>query len=74
LLISDESTAMLDPEGRAVVLDLLAALRTEGMTVVHVTHEPDEAERADVVVVLDAGRVVATGPPSEVLARRGGAT
>jgi energy-coupling factor transport system permease/ATP-binding protein len=72
LLISDESTAMLDPDGRALVLDLLVALRDTAMTVVHVTHEPDEAERADTVVVLDAGRVRAVGPPSEVLARRGG--
>jgi energy-coupling factor transport system ATP-binding protein len=68
LFVSDESTAMLDPEGRATVLDVLARLRAAGTTVVHVTHEPDEAARADLVVVLDNGRVRAVGPPDDVLA------
>jgi energy-coupling factor transport system permease/ATP-binding protein len=68
LLVSDESTAMLDPEGRATVLDVLARSRAAGTTVVHVTHEPDEAARADLVVVLDNGRVRAAGPPDDVLA------
>jgi energy-coupling factor transport system ATP-binding protein len=71
LLISDESTAMLDPEGRTLVVDLLVALRDDGTSVVHVTHEPDEAERADVVVLLDGGRVRMIGRPAEVLAARG---
>jgi energy-coupling factor transport system ATP-binding protein len=72
LLISDESTAMLDPEGRALVVDLLVALRDQGTTVVHVTHEPHEAERADLVVVLDHGRVRVVGRPADVLAARDG--
>jgi energy-coupling factor transporter ATP-binding protein EcfA2 len=71
LLISDESTAMLDPDGREVVIDVLVALRDAGTTVVHVTHEPEEAARADVVVVLAAGRVREVGPPAEVFASRG---
>ncbi|MDQ1520763.1 MAG: energy-coupling factor transport system permease/ATP-binding protein, partial [Actinomycetota bacterium] len=70
LLISDESTAMLDPDGRALVVDVLAALRDQGTTVVHVTHEPDEAERADMVVLLDRGRVRVVGRPADVLAAR----
>jgi energy-coupling factor transport system ATP-binding protein len=72
LLVSDESTAMLDPEGRALVLAVLLGLPAQGITVVHVTHEPDEAARAETVVVLDAGRVRAVGPPAEVLATRSG--
>jgi energy-coupling factor transport system ATP-binding protein len=72
LLISDESTAMLDPDGRALVLDLLVALRDDGITVVHVTHEPDEAARGDVVVALADGHVAAIGPPDDVLTTRGG--
>jgi energy-coupling factor transport system ATP-binding protein len=68
LLVSDESTAMLDPEGRATVLDVLARLRAAGTTVVHITHEPDEAARADLVIVVDSGRVRAVGPPDDVLA------
>ena len=68
LLVSDESTAMLDPEGRATVLDVLARVRAAGTTVVHITHEPDEAARADLVIVVDSGRVRAVGPPDDVLA------
>jgi energy-coupling factor transport system ATP-binding protein len=71
LLISDESTAMLDPDGRDLVLDVLVSLRDAGTTVVHVTHEPEEAARADLVVVLADGRVREAGPPSEVFTTRG---
>jgi energy-coupling factor transport system permease/ATP-binding protein len=54
LLLSDESTAMLDPEGRARVLALLRRLADEGVTVVHATHLPEELAVADRVVdVLD---------------------
>jgi energy-coupling factor transport system ATP-binding protein len=59
LLISDESTSMLDAAGRAEVLDLLASLpAVAGTAVVHVTHDPAEAARADRVVGLADGRVV----------------
>ena len=59
LLISDESTAMLDAAGRAEVLSLLAALPARaGTAVVHVTHDPAEAARADRVIGLAGGRTV----------------
>jgi energy-coupling factor transporter ATP-binding protein EcfA2 len=59
LLISDESTSMLDAAGRAEVLDLLAALPARtGTAVVHVTHDPAEAARADRVIGLADGRIV----------------
>jgi energy-coupling factor transport system ATP-binding protein len=65
LLISDESTAMVDAEGRAQLLALLRSLVTdEHITVVHVTHHRSESAVADRVVALDAGRVVdAPAPP-----------
>jgi energy-coupling factor transport system ATP-binding protein len=57
LLISDESTSMLDAAGRVAVLDLLASLPARmGTSVVHVTHDPAEAARADRVVRLAHGR------------------
>ena len=57
LLISDESTSMLDSVGRAEILDLLAFLPAQaGTAVVHVTHDPAEAARADRVVGLADGR------------------
>jgi len=59
LLISDESTSMLDAAGRAEILDLLAFLPAQlGTAVVHVTHDPAEAARADRVVGLADGRIV----------------
>jgi energy-coupling factor transport system ATP-binding protein len=59
LLISDESTSMLDAAGRAGILDLLAFLPAQaGTAVVHVTHDPAEAARADRVIGLADGRIV----------------
>ena len=58
LLISDESTAMIDRDGRADMLDLLASLPDTGIAVVHITHDPAEAARADRVITVDEGRVL----------------
>ena len=58
LLISDESTAMIDRAGRAEMLDLLASLPARGIAVVHITHDPAESARADRVVTIDGGRIV----------------
>ena len=78
LLISDESTAMIDRDGRADMLDLLASLPDSGIAVVHITHDPAEAARADRVITVRDGRIlsdtraaspdprnVATAPPGE---------
>jgi energy-coupling factor transport system ATP-binding protein len=67
LLISDECTTMLDPEGRRLVMDVLRSLPERGTAVMHVTHRLREAARADVVIVLDRGRVIDEGRPEEVL-------
>ena len=57
LLISDESTAMIDRAGRAEMLDLLASLPARGIAVVHITHDPTESARADRVVTIRSGRI-----------------
>jgi energy-coupling factor transporter ATP-binding protein EcfA2 len=58
LLLSDESTAMVDPAGRAEMVALLASLpRRTGTTVVHVSHRPADAVAADRVVAVRDGRV-----------------
>jgi len=63
LLISDESTAMVDAIGRAQLLELLRSLVTDDhMSVVHVTHHRSESAVADRVVSLDGGRVVDAPP------------
>jgi energy-coupling factor transport system ATP-binding protein len=63
LLISDESTAMVDEEGRRILVELLGRIRTtRGVGVVHVTHRREETEGADRHIRLAAGRIVADGP------------
>jgi energy-coupling factor transport system ATP-binding protein len=58
LLISDESTAMVDAEGRRVLADLFARLAADdGLSVVHVTHRAEEAARADRAFFLEGGRL-----------------
>ncbi len=67
VLFLDEPTAGVDPEGRIVVRDLIAAQRDKGLCVLLTTHELGEAERlADRVVIVDRGRLLAEGSPAEL--------
>lgn len=66
-IVLDEATTMLDPEGRREVLQTAHRLRErEGIAVVHITHNMEEATQADRVVVLHQGRVALDGTPREV--------
>ena len=66
-IIFDESTAMLDPQGRQEVLSAIEKInREKGITVIMITHYMDEAARADRVVVLDDGDLLFDGKPEEV--------
>ncbi|MEZ5079530.1 MAG: amino acid ABC transporter ATP-binding protein [Thermoleophilia bacterium] len=68
LLLLDEVTSALDPELVGDVLDLLASLRRDGVTMIVATHEMGFArDVADTVVFLDGGGVVEAGPPAHVL-------
>jgi cystine transport system ATP-binding protein len=70
LLLCDEPTSALDPELAAEVVDVLAGLAREGMTMLMATHDLRLARRvADAVVFLDGGTVVEQGPPAELFAR-----
>jgi ribosome-dependent ATPase len=73
LLILDEPTTGVDPLARAQFWSLIARIRgaRPGMSVVVATAYMDEAQRFDWLVALDAGRVLATGTPSALLARTG---
>lgn len=69
VLLLDEITSSLDPELVAEVLDVVRELKSTGMTIVLATHEMGFArDSSDVVCVLDGGRIVEQGPPSQVLA------
>ena len=66
LIVFDEPTSMLDPVGREAVLNVMERLNKEGITILHITHNMDEALRAKRMVVMDAGSIVLDGSPSDV--------
>jgi len=71
LVVLDEPTSALDPVGRADVRDLLLALKDAGVAVLLNSHLIGEVERVcDRVVILDRGRVAASGTLAELLGRR----
>jgi ABC-2 type transport system ATP-binding protein len=64
----DEPTSGVDPAGRQVIRQVIADLRSEGVTVLLTTHDLDEAERvADRIVIIDRSRLVAEGPLEEIM-------
>ena len=70
VLVLDESTAMLDPKGRAEVMSVVRRLNKErGITVIHITHYMEETLDCDRVIVMDGGRVAVDGTPSQVFGR-----
>ena len=67
ILILDEATAMLDPQGRAEVLNTVQELREEtGLTVLSITHDVEEALLADRILFMNDGKKYAEGSPQEV--------
>ena len=70
IMILDESTAMLDPRGRKEVMDVVLRLnREENITVLLITHFPEEALLADRAIVMNQGEIVMEGKPQDVLRR-----
>ena len=67
ILVMDEPTAMLDPNGRAEVIQTIKKLNREmGMTVILITHYMDEAVQADRVIVVDSGHISMEGAPRDI--------
>ncbi|MHB1785540.1 MAG: ABC transporter ATP-binding protein [Acidimicrobiales bacterium] len=62
LLISDESTSMLDSAGRRSVIEVLASLAEDKVAVVHITHRHDEVSRAGAVIQMTGGRATVSTP------------
>ncbi len=72
VVILDELTTGLDPEGRREIWSLIEKLQQRGVTILLVSHSMDEVERlCDRVVMLDHGRVVIEGTPAELRAETG---
>lgn len=70
LLLMDEPTTGLDPQARHLIWTRLKNLVSVGKTILLTTHFMDEAERlCDRIAVMDHGRVIAQGTPSELIAR-----
>ena len=69
-IVLDEPTAMLDPNGRKEVIRTVTELnRSEGVTVVLITHYMEEVIGAERLIVMDDGKVIMDGTPREVFAR-----
>lgn len=68
ILIFDESTSMLDPQGKAEINALIKKIHEEtGITIISITHDIEEMVSSDHVIVMKEGHVVMDGTPSEVL-------
>ena len=66
-VVLDEPTAMLDPQGRREVMNVVRELnRKFGITVILITHHMDEAAQAQRLIVMAGGHIIDDGPPTEV--------
>lgn len=65
-IVFDEATAMLDPKGRRDVMAMIQKIHESGITVLHITHNMNEALLADRVVVVNDGTLFLSGTPREV--------
>ena len=71
----DEPTTGLDPKARRDMWDLIEGLKEQGKTVFLTTHYMDEAEiLADTVAIINSGKIIAMGTPSELISKHGGKT
>ncbi|MED4299563.1 energy-coupling factor ABC transporter ATP-binding protein [Geobacillus stearothermophilus] len=72
MIILDEATSMLDPRGREEVLETVRRLnRQQRITVLSITHDLEEAAKADRIIVMNKGEVMAEGTPEQIF-RLGG--
>lgn len=69
-IVLDEPTAMLDPIGRREVMETITGLnRSEGITIIHITHSMEEAILADRIIVMEEGKIALSGKPQFVFSQ-----
>lgn len=70
ILIFDEATSMLDPQGKDEIKKLIRELhQDETITIISITHDIEEVSKSDDVIVMDQGHIVMSGKPQEILVR-----
>lgn len=70
ILILDEATSMLDPEGRRELIDIVKGIRKDyDMTVISITHDLEEVAMSDRVLVMKKGEIESTSSPRELFSR-----
>jgi cobalt transport protein ATP-binding subunit len=69
VIVFDEPTSDLDPEGRGEVLDLIHSLRGQGLSLVVIEHEAEALRQCDRIILMRAGAIIAQGSPAEVMVR-----
>ncbi len=66
IIVFDEPTAMLDPQGRREILDMVKRLHAQGKTIIYITHFMEEAATAQRVFVMESGKIIRNGTPREI--------
>lgn len=66
IIVFDEPTAMLDPQGRREILDMVKRLHAQGKTIIYITHFMEEAAAAQRVFVMEGGKIIRNGTPREI--------
>ncbi|GAK29935.1 ABC-type cobalt transport system, ATPase component [Weissella oryzae SG25] len=69
VLILDEATAMLDPQGRREMVAIVRKLKAhmgDDLTVISITHDIEEAASADRIIVINDGELIASGEPAQI--------
>ena len=70
-IVLDEPTAMLDPQGRNVVMKALKELHEKyNITIIIITHFMEEAVQADRIIVMNDGKIIQDGMPKDILNKR----
>ena len=70
IMIFDESTSMLDPQGKNEINEVIRELHAQSkMTLVSITHDIEEVTKSDFVIVMNNGQVVMSGKPEEIMMR-----